>query len=218
RRLVERLFGEIERAPVHRQEAPAVDVGEDLERFLRRRVSRAHHRRRLVRTDRNGGEIERAEPGADLPEVRRVVARVAGEEGPTRRGPAKLIGLARSDHCGSVSTFTPSSWNRSVAWPIQVTVGAAPLARRAAPSLSTWGRSARRGRKVVAHMRVTKNVVRVQNGGRVKSGLALAKPCWRWWAGAPGTGPPTPVHPAAASSIASSGPRVRTPPRSAARP
>ena len=97
----------------------------------------------------------------------------------TRRGPAKLTGLARSDHCGSVSRFTPSSWNRRVAWPIQVTVGAATLARRAAPSLSTRGSSARRGRKVVAHMRVTKNVVRVQNAGRAKSGLALAKPCWR---------------------------------------
>jgi len=36
--------------------------------------------------------------------------------------------------------------------------------------------------------------VPVQKGGRAKSGFRLTKPCCRWWAGAPGTGPPTLPH------------------------
>src|SRR5678816_919601 len=105
--------------------------------------------------------------------------------GVTRLGPAKDSGLARSDHCGSVRMFTPASWISSVAWPIQVTVGSVWFARSATPSPVTGGSSRRRGAKVAAHMRRMKNVVRVQKGGRPNSGLALAKPCWRWWAGAP---------------------------------
>jgi hypothetical protein len=75
--------------------------------------------------------------------------------------------------------LTPSSWISSVAWPTQVMVGSAPLARSAAPSLATRGSSTVRGEKVAAQIRVAKNRVRVQKGGRVKSGLALTKPCWR---------------------------------------
>ena len=66
-----------------------------------------------------------------------------------------------------------------MAWPIHVTVGSPWLLRSAAPSLATRGSSMRRGEKVAAHMRRTKNEVRVQKGGRAKSGLALAKPCSR---------------------------------------
>jgi len=40
-------------------------------------------------------------------------------------------------------------------------------------------RAAARGEKVLAQMRATKNRVRVQKGGRAKSGFVLAKPCWR---------------------------------------
>ena len=129
--------------------------------------------------------------------------------GVRRRGPAKLTGLARADHWGSVSTLTPSSWISSVAWPTQVTVGSAPLARSAAPSLGMRGKVTVRGLTVLAQMRRAKNAVRVQKGGRAKSGLALAKPCWRWWAGAPGTGPPTPVQAVASSRTGASRARRR---------
>ena len=42
RRLVQRLLGEVERAPVHGDEAPPADVGEDLQRLLGRRVGESH--------------------------------------------------------------------------------------------------------------------------------------------------------------------------------
>ena len=99
--------------------------------------------------------------------------------GVTRLGPAKLNGLARSDHCGSVRTLTPSSWKSSVAWPTHVTVGSPRFARRALPSLVTRGSVIVRGETIEAQMRLAKNAVRVQNAGRANAGLVLAKPCSR---------------------------------------
>ncbi len=38
----------------------------------------------------------------------------------TRRGPAKAIGLARSDQTGSVRMLSPPAWINRDAWPIMV--------------------------------------------------------------------------------------------------
>ena len=86
--------------------------------------------------------------------------------GVTRRGPAKPIGLARSDHWGSVRTLTPSSWTRSVAWPTHVTVGPPGFARRAFRSGAASGKFAVFGEKVVDHTREAKKDQRVQKPGR----------------------------------------------------
>src|SRR5262245_30024976 len=120
--------------------------------------------------------------------------------GVTRRGPVKPTGLARSDHWGSVRTLTPSSWTRSVAWPTHVTTGLPGFARRRSRSGSASGKLARLGVKVVDQMRPVKKDHRVQKPGRAQSGLRLAKPRSRWWAGSPGTGPPTPRQPPTATA------------------
>src|SRR2546426_10342816 len=76
--------------------------------------------------------------------------------GVTRLGPAKPTGLARSDQCGSVRTWTPSSWIRSVEWPTHVNVSAPGLDRMALTSLATTGRIAAHGSNVAAQTRQTK--------------------------------------------------------------
>ena len=63
-----------------------------------------------------------------------------------------------------------------MACPTQVTVGSPRLARRALPSLATRGSVMVRGETIEAQMRLMKNVVRVQNGGREYAGLVLANP------------------------------------------
>src|SRR5207244_13174676 len=96
--------------------------------------------------------------------------------GVTRRGPANETGLARSDHCGSVRTLTPSTWTRNVACPTHVIIGSARFSRSATPSLATRGRSAVFGDTVDDQIRDVMNAMRAENGARGVPGVRFAKP------------------------------------------
>jgi 4-amino-4-deoxy-L-arabinose transferase-like glycosyltransferase len=78
-RLVDRLGGELEGAEVHRDAPPGAEIHVRRYRLGRIEVDVAHEPAGLVRTDRQQGERHRAEPAADLGEMR-PVAGIAGEE------------------------------------------------------------------------------------------------------------------------------------------
>ena len=80
RRLLERLFGKIKRAPVHGQKPLRANVGEDLEGLFGCAMDEPHHIRREIGADRDGGKIEGAQPLPDVLEKWGVVAGIAGEE------------------------------------------------------------------------------------------------------------------------------------------
>src|SRR5262245_39614015 len=82
RRLADRLVGQIEGAPVHAEEAPTPQVLEGRHRLLRRQVDEGHDRRRRVGPDREGGDVEGAEPLTDLAKAGEVAGVAAEVEPP----------------------------------------------------------------------------------------------------------------------------------------
>ena len=85
--------------------------------------------------------------------------------GDRRRGPIQDSGLARSLHCGSVSTETPSSSTSTVAWPTHVTT--APCDDTGPRRLATArGAVNVRGETMLCHTRRERNDQRVQASAR----------------------------------------------------
>src|SRR5512136_2246535 len=82
RGLGERLFGQVEGAPVHAQHHPRVEILEGLHRLLGRGVHRLHDLGGKIGSDRERGHVEWAEAAARLPEAVEVAGVAAEVEPP----------------------------------------------------------------------------------------------------------------------------------------
>ncbi len=85
-RLIQRLVCQIECAEVHGHDAPGTDVQAEAQCLFGGRMHEAHHRGGEIRTDGDGGEIDRTQPLADCGEFRRVAGVACVVETPC--GPA----------------------------------------------------------------------------------------------------------------------------------
>src|SRR5437867_9604695 len=66
RRLFDRFFRQVKRPPMNGHQALSSNITKELERFLRSKMRHLHDRTGEIRSDRNGGQVERTQTIANL--------------------------------------------------------------------------------------------------------------------------------------------------------